>query len=280
MANEYIKSPLNYVGGKYKILPQIIPLFPDNIETFVDLFGGGCNVGINVAVKRIIYNDIITQIVEMLNYFKSNNLDYILDQIDTYINKYSLSQTNKEGYLELREHYNKENRSPIVLYTLICYAFNNQIRFNSKGEYNMPFGKDRSSFNPSLRAKFIDFVNELHNKDILFMNNDFKKLDISKLKNGDFVYCDPPYLNTTATYNENGGWNKTEENALLEKLEELHSKNIKWALSNNISINTELESWAKIHNFNIHYLNNTYSNCNYQKKDKQTKDLEVLVTNY
>ena len=36
---EYIKSPLNYVGGKYKLLPQILPLFPKNIDTFIDLFG-------------------------------------------------------------------------------------------------------------------------------------------------------------------------------------------------------------------------------------------------
>ena len=38
--NNYIKSPLNYVGGKYKLLNEIIPLFPNDINTFVDLFGG------------------------------------------------------------------------------------------------------------------------------------------------------------------------------------------------------------------------------------------------
>ena len=39
--SEYIKSPLNYTGGKYKLLPQILPLFPNEIDTFIDLFGGG-----------------------------------------------------------------------------------------------------------------------------------------------------------------------------------------------------------------------------------------------
>ena len=57
LKNTYIKSPLNYVGGKYRLLSQIIPLFPDKIDTFVDLFGGGFNVGINVNANRIIYND-------------------------------------------------------------------------------------------------------------------------------------------------------------------------------------------------------------------------------
>lgn len=37
----YIQSPLNYTGGKYKLLKQIVPLFPTNIDIFVDLFGGG-----------------------------------------------------------------------------------------------------------------------------------------------------------------------------------------------------------------------------------------------
>ena len=41
---ELIKSPLNYVGGKFKLLPQILPYIPDDINTFVDLFMGGCNL--------------------------------------------------------------------------------------------------------------------------------------------------------------------------------------------------------------------------------------------
>ena len=47
-----IKSPLNYVGGKYKLLSQILPLFPKEIDTFYDLFGGGFNVGISVDAKK------------------------------------------------------------------------------------------------------------------------------------------------------------------------------------------------------------------------------------
>jgi site-specific DNA-adenine methylase len=37
----FIKSPLNYIGGKYKILSQIISFFPEDINCFVDLFTGG-----------------------------------------------------------------------------------------------------------------------------------------------------------------------------------------------------------------------------------------------
>lgn len=53
-----LQSPLNYTGGKYKLLPQILPLFPKDINLFVDLFCGGCNVGLNVKSNRVIYNDL------------------------------------------------------------------------------------------------------------------------------------------------------------------------------------------------------------------------------
>lgn len=54
---KYIKSPLNYIGGKHKILPQLFTAFPKKVDTFVDLFAGGFNVGINVNAERIICND-------------------------------------------------------------------------------------------------------------------------------------------------------------------------------------------------------------------------------
>ncbi len=44
--DKYIKSPLNQIGGKYKLLNQIVRYFPKNIDTFYDLFAGGCDVAI------------------------------------------------------------------------------------------------------------------------------------------------------------------------------------------------------------------------------------------
>ena len=63
---QLIKSPLNYTGGKFKLLPQILPLLPDDIGTFVDLFCGGGNVGVNIRAEKIICNDI-----EPLSYYKN-----------------------------------------------------------------------------------------------------------------------------------------------------------------------------------------------------------------
>lgn len=280
MMEKYIKSPMNYTGGKGKLLNQILPLFPKNINTFVDLFTGGCNVAVNVSANKIIANDLCTQVIDTYKGIQNNNTEKAIEMIEKIINEYDLTKENKEGYLELRNSYNDGNKEWYVFYTLLAYSFNNQIRFNKKGEFNMPFGKGRSSFNPTLKKKFEDFSNAIHNKNIKFTNNDFKKLNIDKLKDDDFVYLDPPYLVTEATYNT--GWNEETEKELLSLCDRLNEKGIKFAISNvlehNGSKNEILINWSK--NYNVNYLDYNYSNCNYHKKDNGHKSIEVLITNY
>ena len=279
---EYVKSPLNYTGGKYKLLPQLLELFPKQVNTFVDLFAGGGNVSVNVKAEKVVFNDLMWQVPEMLQEFKKIGVEESLRKIDGYISSYDLSKENKEGYLALRELYNKGKSDPLMLYTLICYSFNNQIRFNNKGAYNMPFGKDRSSFNPTLREKFITFVQRLQSMEIQFSSKDFRELDLDTLGENDFVYCDPPYLITVASYNENGGWGEQAERDLLAKLDTLNKAGVKFGLSNVFESkgneNIILKEWAK--GYTVHYLDHTYSNCSYHKKDKQSKDIEVFITNY
>lgn len=112
---KYIKSPLNYVGGKHKLLPQILPLFPKNINTFIDLFGGGFNVGINVSAKEVVYNDLNLPVVQILEYIHRNETDKILGKIDKIIEQYDLSKINRGGYLKLRNQFNEsEFKQPVV----------------------------------------------------------------------------------------------------------------------------------------------------------------------
>lgn len=281
IANNYIKSPLNYVGGKYKLLPQIIPLIPDNINTFVDLFGGGFNVGINVKSDKVVYNDVIPQVIDLLENFKHKEYKTIHSAIEDITEKYQLSKLNnsdvdlKSNYIKLRSDYNS-NPDWIKFYTLLTCSFSNQIRFNSKGEFNMPYG-DRY-YNSSLQEKLKAFVNKLNDMSIEFNLGSFKNFDFTTLTNNDYVYCDPPYFNSLATYNENGGWTEEDEIYLLNLLNILHINGIKFGLSNNLKYeNRLLEKWKD--KYNVHYLNIDYSSCNYHKKDK-TKDNEVFITNY
>ena len=97
------------------------------------------------------------------------------------------------------------------------------------------------------------------------------------------VYCDPPYLITCASYNEQDGWNVQKEKELLNLLDELNNNGIKFALSNVLEnkgkSNDILKEWSK--KYNIHHLNKSYGNCNYHTKDKSINStIEVLITNY
>jgi DNA adenine methylase len=297
-----IKSPLNYTGGKLKLLPQILPLLPNNIDTFVDLFCGGSEVGINVNAKRIVANDILKPIVDLFNYFMNNNSEDIIKDIQTNINKYNLSQTsingyefyncnsndgvgsyNKDKYILLRDDYNNGNKNPIMFYTMVLYSFNNMIRFNDKGEFNVAVNK--RDFNNNIKKNLIKYIEHLHKLNIEFWNSDFRNMgmSINTLSKDDLVYCDPPYLITTANYNERGGWAEKDEKDLLNLLDSLNDKDIKFALSNVLEHkgkeNYILKEWSK--KYNVNYLDCNYGNCNYHTKDKsKNSTVEVLITNY
>ena len=303
---EIIQSPLNYTGGKFKLLPQILPLFPQNIDIFVDLFCGGANVGVNVKSNRTILNDTDDNLTYLFNMFKNLGSD-CLPLLDEIIEKYGLSQSSKYGYeyygcdsgtglapynkdrfLKLREDF---NNSPdpgyyhyAMLYVLIIYSFNNQIRFNRQGQFNLPVGK--RDFNEKMKDKLNKFITRLASKRYEFSNCDFRDFDISQLNSDSFVYADPPYLITCATYNEQGGWNEQDEKDLLNFLDKLHSNNIKFALSNVLRSkgkeNSILINWTNknIDKYRVINLNYDYNNSNYQVKDKNSVTEEVLIINY
>lgn len=305
--SNYIKSCINYTGGKFKLLKQIIPLFPQDIEVFVDLFCGGGNVGLNVTSNIKIFNDKQENIISLFNTIKNNDISRILYYIENIIETYQLSNTyindylaydcqsskglaeyNKNSFLELREEYNnyiKKNDQDtfirdMMLYTLIIYSFNNQIRFNKKNEYNIPVGK--RDFNAKNRKNLVDFKERITNDNITFISKDFREFNFKILNEKDFIYIDPPYLLSNATYNEQGGWTENDERDLLKILDKLNQNNIRFALSNVLESkgkeNFILKEWAK--KYKVNYLNYNYNNSNYQKKDRSQKNVEVLITNY
>ena len=185
--NEFAKSPLNYVGGKYKLLNQLTKKFPSEVNTFVDYFCGGGNVGVNINAKKVIAVDKEKYLIDVLNLFKNYSYTEIIDKLDSIIEKYKLSNTyingyayykcdsssglgsyNKNKYLKLREDYNKmkvdSDEKSFKFLTLIIYGFNHQIRFNSSGEFNMPVGK--RDFNGSIRKNLLAFCEKLKNKNV------------------------------------------------------------------------------------------------------------------
>lgn len=290
MNEVYIKSPLNYVGGKYKILNQIIPKFPKKIDTFVDLFGGGFNVGINVNADTIVYNDVIEPLCELMNYFSTTNADEVIKRLEDNIAMNDLDKENTEAFLKLRNKYNhniykNEDEKIIDFYTLILYSFNYQIRFNQNMKYNTPFGKNRSSYNQNIKKNLEKFVDKINKINVKVSKEKFVDFDFSDLSENDFVYCDPPYLITTGSYNDgNRGikdWTLDDEKNLLTILDDLNSRGVKFALSNVLIANDKkneiLTEWSK--KYTVYIIENTFNNSNYRRK-KKNDTIEVLITNY
>lgn len=288
MRNVYIKSPLNYTGGKHKLLPQLLPLIlppppSDKINTFVDLFTGGGNVVANIQAEKRIANDIDSNVIEIYKAFQQHSSEDVIQYIVSKINEYKLSMDNQNGYNTFRDDYNRAKvRNPFDLFVLICYSFNHQIRFNSKGEFNMPFGKNRSQYNKTIEQNLINFHKAI--KDVIFTNNSFIDLKIDKLSCNDYVYCDPPYLITCASYNERDGWNEEKELKLLNLLDTLNDRNIYFGLSNVFenkgNRNEMLIDWCNNRGYTVNHLNNTYNNCSYHAKNKNLLTDEVFITNY
>ncbi len=299
-----IPCPFNYTGGKFKLLEQLQPLFNEK-EVFLDLFAGGGNVGINSNSSKVIFNDINKNLIGLISFIKETDTDILLKKIEDIIDIYDLSNTslygysyyncdssrgmaeyNKERFLKLRDDFNMKvlngETDYLMLYVLIVFSFNNQIRFNRKGLFNLPVGK--RDFNSKMRSKLILFSEELKHKDVHFMKKDFKEISLEELPEDTFIYCDPPYLVTNATYNENGMWTESEEKALLEFLDEANERGFSFALSNVLKSknkrNEILCNWVKNSGYYCNRLNKSYSNSNYQRKNRDCISEEVLITNY
>ncbi len=276
-----IKSPLNYIGGKYKLLPQILPLFPKEINHFVDLFAGGLDVSLNVNAQQITCNDINGYVIDIFEYFKQCKIENLIIEIQDIIKEYELTKTNRDGYDRLREKYNTQH-NPIYLFVLVCFGFNHQVRFNNNGDFNNPFGINRSSYN----ARTEKNLREMHPKlvNMEFTKTNFHNFNFDGLHTNDFLYADPPYLITCGSYNDGKrgfeGWKQEDDHDLFAVLDELNNRGVHFALSNVIrhkrKENQVLMEWAK--QYQVHLIESNYNNCNYQTEKSET--VEVLITNY
>lgn len=282
---KYLKSPLNYIGGKYKLLDQILPLFPENINTFVDLFCGGANVGINVAAEHYIFNDMNSKIIEMFRYFNEHKADDLIFKIKMRINQYGLSKTNENAYLRFRSDYNK-NPNPLDLYVLVSFSYNYQFRFNNAMAFNNPFGRNRSQFSYNMEKNLRLFVNKLYTIDALFIDKLFTELNLDFLCENDFVYLDPPYLITTGNYNDGNrgftNWGEKQELAMYKLMNSLTRRGIRYALSNVLThkgrTNKLLTHFINEHHVYVHNLNYHYNYSSYNTNGSGST--EVLITNY
>ncbi|MDP2909504.1 MAG: Dam family site-specific DNA-(adenine-N6)-methyltransferase [bacterium] len=301
MNNKIKRSPLFYVGDKYKLMKQLIGLFPSEVDKFYEPFVGGGTVFLNINANKYFLNDIDKNLVNIHNFLieSSKNQDRFFRNIEKIIDKYSLSRSykedvvpaflkkqwkktyfarfNKEGYDKLRAKVNKYTKNnPLILYILLIYGFNRMLRFNSGGKFNLPVGN--VDFNKNVVGALNNYFDFVCGKQIAFGSKDFRSYFADKnFSKNDFVYLDPPYLITASEYNKL--WDQQSEVDLLDTIDALNRKGVRFALSNvthyNGSKNNLLIDWMK--KYKIHRIESNYINY-HDNGRKQIK--EVLITNY
>ncbi len=296
------RSPLFYVGDKHKLMKQLLELFPKNINFFFEPFVGGGTIFLNVHAKKYFLNDIDKNIIAIHEYLieKSKNTNSFFNEIEKITKFYNLSRSykedivpdslkkqwkktyfarfNKSGYEKMREGFNRaKKKEPLVLYALLIYGFNRMLRFNRRGDFNLPVGN--VDFNKNVVDALNEYFKVVRGRKIEFHNIDFRNfLTEKKYSKNDFVYLDPPYLITFSEYNKL--WNRNNEKDLLKEIDGLHRQGVRFALSNvthyNGSRNDILLEWMR--KYNVHRIQSNYISYNNNSTKKNIK--EVLVTNY
>ena len=299
--NKAFRSPLFYVGDKYKLYPKISEYFPKTINRFIEPFTGGGSVFLNVNANEYLLNDIDSNVIEIHNFLErqAKNPDLFFKNVFEIIQEYKLSHSyikdivpqelrdkwkktyyakfNKEGFNNLKKDYNSgKAHSTLHLYILLIYGFNRMLRFNSKGEYNLPVGN--VDFNKNTLTALNNYFDLIKKKNTTFHNLDFLDfLENINFQDDDFIYLDPPYLITFSEYNKL--WNQETEERLLKFLEYLDEQNINFAISNVThykgKINEQFLQWSENH-YSLDIKSNYISY--HDNSNKEFK--EVLITNY
>lgn len=270
-----MKKPMGlipYTGTKEKLLPEISKYFPDNRERFIDAFCGGLSVSMFVS-GPVIANDYDHRLIGA--YKAIDEHEDPISAIKDIIAEKGLSRDNKDAYLKFRGEYNEsEPRNPLWLFTLIQHSFSNVNRHNRKGEFNATFGC--RTFNDNAVERVRRFKEENATGRIEFKTGRYDEIEI---RDGDFVFLDPPYLITSAEYNK--FWGEDEEIKFYEWVESLIARGIRFGLSNVThhkgAVNNHLIDFIERNDLECIQLNKTY--CLDRSGGSKSATREVYVTN-
>lgn len=232
--NTLLKPALKWIGGKTQLLSTIVPLLPDNYNTYCEPFVGGGALLFHVQPHTAIINDINTEIITAYNVIKYD-VENLIVELKTFKNESDFYYWVRSWDRDT-DAYN--NISDIKKAARILYlnktCFNGLYRVNNQGKYNVPFGKYK---NPNIVNEVVlRHISEYFNKcDITILNADYTKV-LESLPRDSFVYLDPPYDPLTKTANftkySSNGFSQDDQIELKEICDKLTSGGVKFMLSN------------------------------------------------
>ena len=281
-ADVVYESPLNYIGSKARVIPAIRENLPSDIDDFIDAFGGGFNVGINIRSESVVYNEYNHFVKELIeSFWQYDTFSYIV-YMKKMIRRFELEPGRKDAYLNVRDYYNslpEDKRDPRLLLVVILYSFQQQIRFNSNHGFNNPVGM--RWFNDNLLEKLVSFSRRIKELNVCFSCADYTDTFRYVDDGHTFVYLDPPYMLTNGSYNDGKrgfkGWDVSQEAALFEFLDKLNHEGssfmLSYVLEHKGKVNQNLVNWTQDNHYHIIELGDILGISGSRRK-------EILVTNY
>ena len=298
-----VRSPLFYVGDKYKLMPQLKELIPEDIDIFYDAFTGGGSVSMGVSAKEYKMNDIDSNIIHLHRYLMAQLKDSakFINKMYKLIDYYGLTcsakgnvpndfikikktykktyyaRINKLGYLKLRDDYNSNQSNLDLLYLLLVFGFNHMTRFNKKGKFNLPVGN--VDWNRNVEQALTNYANFSNENKITLYHQDFEKFILNQnICPKDFIYFDPPYLMTSSEYNKI--WNSDTEKRLYHLLNTLNEKGYRWGLSNILIYrgeeNSILWEWIRMNNYYVYPIESNYISRFDNTLKEDTKEVFIM----
>lgn len=226
------KPVIKWSGSKRSQCEDILEYFPQTINTYYEPFCGGCSmlmglINSSIFVKRYVCSDINKDLIELWKKVKSSP-DEIYESYEKLwkeLNKDNDIDRKRKFFEEQRRIYN-ENHDPLVFFFIMRTTTNGMPRYNQKGEFNNSFHITRDGIKPELLKPILyEWSGKLRKNNVEFVHRSYEEI-LGEVKEGDFIYMDPPYFNTKGMYF--GGINFESFFVFLENVSEI---NVKFALS-------------------------------------------------
>ena len=202
-----MKPMLKYRGGKSKEIPHIIRFLPVFKGRYIEPFFGGGALFFYLEPDTAIINDINTPLMGFYQSVRDNylalraELDLIetiyyqnrkrFEELKTQFPDKHIKDGNEEFYYCLRDMYNgiaeKQYSDALLYYFINKTAYSGMIRYNSKGEFNVPFGRYKN-----LNTKTVSLEHSLLLQKTSLYNGDYSAI-FELSQNDDFIFLDPPY---------------------------------------------------------------------------------------
>ncbi len=198
VAGSTLRPPLKWAGGKRWLVPHLKPLWaPHQHRRLVEPLCGGLAVTLGLMPVCALLNDVNEHVVNFYRWLRRGfRIDLELR------NDAALFYSHRARFNELIAESEAESREAAALfYYLNRTGYNGLCRFNSKGQFNVPFG----------RYKRINYVTDFSAYQATFSSWEFSAVDFEAVmfEPNDFVYADPPYdVEFTHYSKENFGWDE------------------------------------------------------------------------